>query len=247
MQDIFIVEANERLRILRQQITLFSAGESISLPVQIAIEIHALAGSSATVGNQVMQRLALVLEQIINHAISLAPNEHHHLLPGLFNALAKLEQQFNTHCDDTVPDQYSTANLLIQSSHEVVTSPALEQMDPIQGSHLPAPLQDNISVSGDEFIHSHDMAMKISSLTDEDTSVQPHELVDEELRLIFAQEASELLPQLQSLIARWYDMPEDLSFSANILRLLHILKGSARMAGEFDLGSFLHELEHSVS
>lgn len=102
LQDIFIIEASERSRILRKQITLFSTGVSKSLPTQIAIEIHALAGSSATVGNQEMHQQAIALEQIINHAISLAPNEQYSFLPELVNGLMALEQQFKTQYDESL-------------------------------------------------------------------------------------------------------------------------------------------------
>jgi chemotaxis protein histidine kinase CheA/FixJ family two-component response regulator len=247
LQDIFIIEASERLRILRQQITLFSTGVSKSLPTQIAIEIHALAGSSATVGNQEMHRQAIALEQIINHAISLAPNEQHSFLPELDNGLMALEQQFKTQYDESLSSERFIAGLSIQSSQEDIAAAALELADITPDSQLAISSIDNIPVFCDEFFLSLDTAPEIPDQTDNDTSDQPHDLVDDELRLIFVQEASELLPQLQSLIALWCDMPDDFSFPANLLRLLHTLKGSARMAGEFDLGTSLHELESRVS
>ena len=247
LRDIFIIEAKDRLRILREEITLFSTGVSISLPAQIAIEIHALAGSSATVGNLEMHRLALAFEQIINHAISLAPNVQHSFLPELFNSLIAFEQQFTTHYDESLSSEQSIIDLSIQSSQELITVPALEQINTIPDSQLPASSLDSIPVSDNEFILSLDTATEISNQTHEDTSGQPHDPIDEELQLIFIQEASEVLPQLQSLTSLWSAVPEDLSYSANLLRLLHTLKGSARMAGEFDLGASLHELEHRVS
>jgi hypothetical protein len=58
LNDIFMLEAKDRLSVLRFLVTQFSLAESELLPSHAAIEAHALAGSSATVGHYVMHQLA---------------------------------------------------------------------------------------------------------------------------------------------------------------------------------------------
>ena len=67
------------------------------------------------------------------------------------------------------------------------------------------------------------------------------------MHLIFCEEAAELLPQLESLLSQWVGSPGDASLPAGLLRLLHTLKGSSRMAGELALGEAIHEFEHRVT
>ncbi len=70
---------------------------------------------------------------------------------------------------------------------------------------------------------------------------------DEELLAVFSEEAAELLPQLVQLHADWMATPQDGSLPPRMLRVLHTLKGSARMAGEMSLGEQLHRMEHEVA
>ena len=53
-----MLEAKDRLSVLRFLVTQFSLAESELLPSHAAIEAHALAGSSATVGHYAMHQLA---------------------------------------------------------------------------------------------------------------------------------------------------------------------------------------------
>jgi chemosensory pili system protein ChpA (sensor histidine kinase/response regulator) len=69
----------------------------------------------------------------------------------------------------------------------------------------------------------------------------------EELFEIFKLEAADLLPQLEQSLRQWQLRPEDGSQAAQLLRVLHTLKGSARMAGRDDLGTEFHHAEAEVS
>ena len=67
-----------------------------------------------------------------------------------------------------------------------------------------------------------------------------------ELLAIFIEEASEMMPQLEQQIQLWQARPDHPAPAAALLRLLHTLKGSARMAGATALGQQLHDMEHAV-
>jgi chemosensory pili system protein ChpA (sensor histidine kinase/response regulator) len=70
---------------------------------------------------------------------------------------------------------------------------------------------------------------------------------EDELYEIFKLEAADLLPQLEQSLRQWQLHPEDGSQAAQLLRVLHTLKGSARMAGRDDLGAEFHHAEAEVS
>ncbi len=64
---------------------------------------------------------------------------------------------------------------------------------------------------------------------------------DPELAAIFSEEAGEILEQADELLARW--SPSQGADVVELQRLLHTLKGGARMAGLVSMGDLSHEME----
>ena len=60
---------------------------------------------------------------------------------------------------------------------------------------------------------------------------------------VFEEEVLGLWPQLHSSLQQWIHMPEDTGARRQLLRKLHTLKGSARLAGAHALASQVHALE----
>lgn len=91
--------------------------------------------------------------------------------------------------------------------------------------------------------------LSTSALTAELTTAKlAPQLFDEhdELYEIFKLEAADLLPQLEQSLRQWEHDPEDGAPAAQLLRVLHTLKGSARMAGQDHLGTEFHHAEAEV-
>jgi chemosensory pili system protein ChpA (sensor histidine kinase/response regulator) len=70
--------------------------------------------------------------------------------------------------------------------------------------------------------------------------------IDAELIDIFLQEASEYMPQISENLREWQAQPGNLAFAQSLMRQLHTVKGSARMAGAMRLGEVVHEIETRV-
>jgi chemosensory pili system protein ChpA (sensor histidine kinase/response regulator) len=79
-----------------------------------------------------------------------------------------------------------------------------------------------------------------------DEDIDAVDLVDVELFPIFAEEALELLPQLQGRLRDWIGSPADAGAPAACMRTLHTFKGGARLAGAMRLGEMAHRLETAV-
>ena len=69
---------------------------------------------------------------------------------------------------------------------------------------------------------------------------------DAELQEIFLGEARELLEALDTVAQRWAREPSSAESMAEVKRILHTLKGSARVAGLIDLGAIAHHLESQI-
>ncbi|SFE63892.1 chemotaxis protein CheA [Nitrosomonas sp. Nm166] len=70
--------------------------------------------------------------------------------------------------------------------------------------------------------------------------------INQELLPVFLEETQDLLPQINSKLRAWRMLPQDEDIHRTLLRLLHILKGSARMTGDLHLGALIHAMESHV-
>src|SRR5690606_22576322 len=78
---------------------------------------------------------------------------------------------------------------------------------------------------------------------DIDDDIDAIDTIDVDLFPIFAEEAQELLPQLGGALRQWAARPDHPGARADVLRNLHTLKGSARLAGALRLGEMVHRME----
>ena len=73
-----------------------------------------------------------------------------------------------------------------------------------------------------------------------------HDELDPDLLPVFLEEAADLLPQIGNGLRQWQHNPHDAAPAQGLLRTLHTVKGSARMAGAMRIGQHTHELETQV-
>jgi len=70
--------------------------------------------------------------------------------------------------------------------------------------------------------------------------------IDPELLPIFLEEAHELIPAVGQGLRDWHASPEHAAAGHGLQRVLHTLKGSARMCGAMALGELTHAMESKV-
>ncbi|NEX64463.1 hybrid sensor histidine kinase/response regulator [Noviherbaspirillum sp. 17J57-3] len=73
--------------------------------------------------------------------------------------------------------------------------------------------------------------------------IVPKDEIDADLLPVFLEEGRDGFPQMSAVLRAWVDQPANVSHPQALLRLLHTLKGSARMAGAMTLGQHLHDME----
>jgi chemosensory pili system protein ChpA (sensor histidine kinase/response regulator) len=83
----------------------------------------------------------------------------------------------------------------------------------------------------------HESLEGIAALSDE---------IDPDLAAVFIEEADELLPRIGEALRGWAAQPADPSLPASLMRLLHTVKGSARMAGAMRVGQLVHDMETRI-
>ncbi|RMW99264.1 hybrid sensor histidine kinase/response regulator [Allofranklinella schreckenbergeri] len=70
--------------------------------------------------------------------------------------------------------------------------------------------------------------------------------IDPDLFPIFEEEAIELLPRLIGGLRRWASEPQSFEARSEVLRVLHTLKGSSRLAGARQIGEMAHRFESDI-
>ena len=83
-------------------------------------------------------------------------------------------------------------------------------------------------------------------MDDHDDDIDLNDALDADLFPIFEEEALELMPRLGGALRQWSARPDNLHARSEVLRVLHTLKGSARLAGAMRLGEMTHRLESVI-
>ncbi len=112
------------------------------------------------------------------------------------------------------------------------------RFDPLGVSDL-KPLSA-LSLDAAKAATSHELA------GDAEDDIDAEDAVDAELFPIFEEEALELIPRLAAQLRTWVREPDEASNASACMRILHTLKGGARLAGAMRLGEMAHRLETRI-
>ncbi len=267
LQTIFLSEANARLDSLRAALAAWQAAPRQGLPALAIIDAHALAGSASTVGWPSIPALAQVLELACECCTTREYTEADARLLGdavseiARRLVAGADADLVPSADDAQPDDAQTDDAqasLIDRLRMLAHAPSAALPPAAPPATLPAtppPVGDMVDGLPDSAEPESPLQMIVQTVSDNCPPVREDAVVtaasreeaDAELRAIFDEEAADLLPQLDQAMQAWLAQPDDSGPSEQLMRLLHTLKGSARMAGEPALGDAFHDLESRVS
>lgn len=148
----------------------------------------------------------------------------------------------------------------IEGGAQTLTSVALEPVEPVEPVESSAPEFVSITeiepgvvapalsvaVSDQDQQIDDAIARAVALGSDLDDDIDALDVIDPDLFPIFEEEAAELLPQLGSALRQWAAHPDNLGARSEVLRALHTLKGSSRLAGAMRLGEMAHRLESAI-
>ena len=258
---IFLDEAKARLQQLGDWLHAAPIDRDIDA-ASATHAAHALAGCSATVGLAEMRQLALAMESVLT-AIGTGgrhPTAHvqamlQHGFAALENMLADLSSGFMPQAQPAVLEQLLALSLTASEfadNHDQEADSASLRVSPtastVQTTARPASLPGDHHRSTASK-HSEDAKLPAGSrhAVFAPSASTVHDSMHDELHEIFIEEAADLMPQLDQQLRIWLSDSSGPEAPAQMLRILHTLKGSARMAGEIGLGDALHQMEQTVA
>ena len=235
---------------------------------------HSLAGSSATVGFLAVSDVARALEQALQHLQLHVRGDakHAEVFTCAAEDIRRLLHQFAAGFLKEPDRQILDALKLIAQTDFPVSAPgALPDHEFSQPEEVQtiAP----IGIEPEFIVQPHDAAalepathdfsepvrqaptlpaatLNIAAapllIDDHDDDIDLTDALDADLFPIFEEEAFELLPRLGGALRQWSVRPANFEARSEVLRVLHTLKGSARLAGAMRLGEMAHRLESVI-
>jgi len=102
------------------------------------------------------------------------------------------------------------------------------------------------SIAGQSDLSVRPTSHRVVEVADNDDDIDLIDSLDPDLFHIFEEEARDLLPNLGSALRQWVSNPDEMSARSEVLRTLHTLKGSSRLAGAMRLGELSHRMESEI-
>ena len=246
LYNVYLNEADEWSRRLVTEVSEWAMERSHAIGDSTVSFAHSLAGSSATVGFVSLSDMARALEQALQHSqlrySSVAAVKYADLFVQAAENIRRLLHQFAAgFLKDADADVLKQLHGLDFSEPEVEVERAKPPVEP-----------EPAVQSTPDFDFLMDVAElripPVQTFSDdaEDDDIDAADAIDAELFPIFDEEAAELMPQLGSALRQWSARPDNMGARTEVLRALHTLKGSARLAGALRLGEMSHRVESEI-
>ncbi len=260
LQAIYFAEAGGYLGSLRQMMADPAAQGTPCEALRVA---HTLAGCSATLGHTALAELAYALENYLMTATAWPDALLADTLETLERMLDKVMTSGRCEAQPALLARLQAA-AAVQDSRECELPAAppddaarsfsepWSTPDPDRATALTSSENDtcaneaSTSASADAGCMAPVPEVASAQSSSQSPSL-PDDPASDELQSIFAEEAADLLPQLEVALRSWQQQAGNHEPARQLLRVLHTLKGSARMAGRHALGDEFHQAESEVA
>ncbi|QBE67329.1 hybrid sensor histidine kinase/response regulator [Pseudoduganella lutea] len=154
--------------------------------------------------------------------------------------------------DESIDDLFNAAfdDAFTAPPTAQVPAPQLSLVPPPEpDASAPAPEAEQADTQADEQVDDQADAPDVQAVPLPEPEADIPTVADEldpDLLPVFLEEGADLLPQVGATLRAWQHAPADTTHPATLQRVLHTLKGSARMAGAMRLGQHAHEMETHV-
>ena len=260
LYNVYLNEADEWSRRLMAEVTDWGLELNQPMPDSTVGLAHALAGSSATVGFHNLSDIARLLESSLQQTQSLAYGtaQHGKAFTDAAEEIRRLLHQFAAGFLKE-PDPRIAPALLALRDIEVPQRADLAEEEPLSGFgnlDFTAPAPAAAVAVAVAAIHAPVLqpapavlsgpTVSAAGLGDGEDDIDIADAIDSDLFPIFEEEALELLPRLGGALRQWAGRPDNRGARDEVLRVLHTLKGSARLAGALRLGEIAHRIESQI-
>ena len=242
LYNIYLAETDELMRVLTQDFGEWRHEPLRAVAPAALKAAHTLAGTSATVGFQALRDVAHALEMALGALVE--PAEPAPLTDAQRDLLdAALG------CAHTMLQCFALGELAPARPALVAQLTELREQ---LGSHAEAAprylAHDTVDAADPGHLAPASASAPAPAFEAVAAPVDTHysDDLDADLLPVFLEEAADLLPAIGNGLRQWQQKPADSGPVQNLLRALHTVKGSARMAGAMRLGQHTHDIETQI-
>ena len=249
LNEIFLAEASSHLATLQHEFSVLETNPKQVPRPEMHRAAHTLGGIAGTVGLTPINQLGLALEHAllrrVAHISTISAMQsvlddqaaHTGALAGLETigqAIAELGEMLRLVKDRSALE---TAPHLIAALDNLYATPLDAQLAQHSAAVVDSLPQAEVPAESEYPLEAAAQVLERAAVVDE---------LDEQVLPIFLEEAIELNQKIAAKLRAWRANPADGEVAHTLARLLHTLKGSARMAGAMNLGEIAHAIETRV-
>ena len=273
LYNVYLNEADEWSRRLVTEVSEWAIELQHPIGDSSVALAHSLAGSSATVGFDALSEIARALEHALQQSQLHHSQEAALVYSSIFvdasEDIRRLLHQFAAGflkrpdagvlarlrgLDFSEPPSEFFVEMTDLRTSEQLPEPSVQLVSELLPLPVPEvsvpPVQEPLVtvelVKPLTVVASFSPSVADTFGANEDDEIDAVDAVDPELFPIFEEEAAELMPQLGGALRQWSARPDNGSARMEVLRALHTLKGSARLAGALRLGEMAHRIESEI-
>ena len=210
---------------------------------------HTLKGSGRMVKLEKMSEVAWRLEQVLSHWLT----EKRSVSDPLVSLITRTHQAYGEWCRN-LREQGATevdaGELLLLAKALLTSEKAIEaQVEPAAKANNLVDIDASFEAEAEEpavFLDSSSSGTKTKPVQPVPFAAEAVDQINLELLPVFLEETQDIIPQMGGKLRAWRMLPQDEDIHHALLRLLHTLKGSARMTGALQLGELIHAMESHV-
>jgi chemosensory pili system protein ChpA (sensor histidine kinase/response regulator) len=260
--NVYLTEAENWSHNLEKVLYSWAQVPNRNFPEDAIAYAHSLAGSSSTVGFGSLSELARALEHALSHIHNFSNPEVawlntcqaagseirkllHQLAAGFVKPASEIVvQDLVDIANQEINSQLHPPYGLVDFDAELSGLDKLHELQDVQERPVAAPIEPLHSFAPAPVVAAAALPDVLELRNDD--AIEVVDVIDPDLFLIFEEEAQELLPKLGAALREWSADPMYLPPRGEVLRHLHTLKGSARLAGAMRLGEMSHRMESEV-
>jgi chemosensory pili system protein ChpA (sensor histidine kinase/response regulator) len=246
LRSIFLSEADDLLIAISEQASVWESTPAKKAGDSTKRAMHSLAGSSAIMGLDQVHTIALSMENFLQLQMTvtrtLDPTDVSDVR-YIADRLTAMLHRFaggQKHVDESsaVTRSLELHKRWLENSTNLFDSKAADLTD-VSTPALIAAVSSATAQAAQipSFVDQKPVVSNASSGDDE---------LDADLAPIFIEEAMELLPEVGDSLRQLAKTPNNQNLTKLLMRQLHTIKGSARMAGAMRMGQLVHDMETRV-
>jgi chemosensory pili system protein ChpA (sensor histidine kinase/response regulator) len=239
LYDLYIKEAQGYIATLEHELSI--GGQPRPSLVRAA---HTLAGISATTDIESVHSLAHALEMALNRLATAGavPTEDQQLL--LARTVGALEGMVGAIANKRLPETEAALALALDALSPEF--PAVETEAPEQEIVVEAVEGSPEDLVGATSATEFPLPAATTAEDEDRRQLRLADELDEQLLPIFLEESTDLMRDIGAGLRAWREQPADQGVADQLKRVLHTLKGSARMAGAMSVGELVHSMETRI-